>query len=161
MTNPNRGRGGWTNGRGAAPRGHANGAHGNAAHAHANGQQPSPKVATDGPQPPAESSARGSFVPPAQHQAQRGGVPPRGGFTPGYRGRGYNPNYDRGRGRGFPPRGAYRGRGRGAVPSYSTHLFSTASKVQYRSIFVSMHFPCYRYNLFLIGTLLWHVVTWL
>ncbi|EIN10031.1 hypothetical protein PUNSTDRAFT_66463 [Punctularia strigosozonata HHB-11173 SS5] len=98
MSNPNRGRGGWTNGRGAAP-----------ARAPAN--------ATNGARPsPPHPSGRGG--PAAQQQVNgRGSFPPRGGFNPNFRGRGgFNPNFERGRG-GGPPRGAFRGRGRG-VPSH-------------------------------------------
>ncbi|KAL6301387.1 exonuclease II [Sparassis latifolia] len=109
MTNPNRGRGGFANGRGGppvsnpvvqlpAPNGYAS----QAAPQQANGFQTN---GTRGkPLVPRGGSPRGGpHGPPG---------PPRGGFFPNVRGRGgFAPNFDRGR--GLPARGS-RGRGRGS-----------------------------------------------
>ncbi|KAH9481103.1 5'-3' exoribonuclease 1 [Psilocybe cubensis] len=95
MSNPNRGRGGFVNGRGGPPfQSAVTGPH----------SQPQTKepasVAHAEPAVPIPVNGRGSH---------RGGG--RGGFGPGFRGlRGFVPNGDRGRG----GRGGFRGRGRGS-----------------------------------------------
>ncbi|KAG5652990.1 hypothetical protein H0H81_002815 [Sphagnurus paluster] len=100
MSNPNRGRGGFANGRGAHQ------------------QQPSaadhPTIPQVQPQPssPAHASHHTEMNGASVGHAGRGF--PRGGrgFGPQFRGRGgLAPGFDRGRG---VPRGAFRGRGRGS-----------------------------------------------
>ncbi|KAI0052258.1 hypothetical protein FA95DRAFT_1483852 [Auriscalpium vulgare] len=114
MTNPNRGRGGYVNGRGGPP--HAK---------HANGPAPTPAVngAASAPAPevaPADAEdAEAKQSPPATRGAfnhHRGGqnhtppMPPRGGFMNTFRGRGgFGGGFERGRARG----GFRGGRGRG------------------------------------------------
>ncbi|PPQ77620.1 hypothetical protein CVT25_011231 [Psilocybe cyanescens] len=91
MSNPNRGRGGFVNGRGGPP-------------SQAPASQPQPQES--GSIPPA---AEASTVTPVNGRGfPRGG---RGGFGHGFRGRGFIPNGERGRG---GPRGGFRGRGRGS-----------------------------------------------
>ncbi|OCH84921.1 hypothetical protein OBBRIDRAFT_740759 [Obba rivulosa] len=101
MTNPNRGRGGFVQARGGW------GPNRSAPHT------PEQQAPQQKPEQPHGSPVRGGFAP-----HPRGGVPygppahPRGGFAPGMRGRGgFVPNFERGR--GGPPRGGFRGRGRG------------------------------------------------
>ncbi|KAH9944834.1 exonuclease II [Amylocystis lapponica] len=111
MTNPNRGRGAYANGRGAPPGG---------SQAYTNdtdgaGQSDVPRVAPNGHANGARGKApqaRGGFGAPYPRGGGTQGPPgpPRGGFIPGFRGRGFA-NFDRGR--GGPPRGGFRGRGRG------------------------------------------------
>ncbi|KAF5374511.1 hypothetical protein D9615_009091 [Tricholomella constricta] len=96
MTNPNRGRGGFANGRG--------------------GHQPPATVnhENSASQPPTSPSHAHPHAHPngfPVHHAGRGF--PRGGrgFNTPFRGRGFAPGFDRGRG---APRGGFRGRGRGS-----------------------------------------------
>jgi len=95
MINPNRGgaawRGGYVNGRGGLP---------------------SPTAHVENGVSPGVPS-----IPP-QHNSSRAGMFPRGGGR-GFRGRGgFGPGVDRGR--GIPPRGGFRGRGRGSFVAPQT-----------------------------------------
>ncbi|KAI0950824.1 hypothetical protein AcW1_008023 [Taiwanofungus camphoratus] len=126
MTNPNRGRGGFINGRGAVPvgnhvvhRGPQNGYHNpyngrggaptNHSISNGNNNETTVPASSEGND---DHNMRGK--PPS---VVRGGSHPRGTlhgprvFGSGFRGRGFIPNLDTGR--GFPPRGGFRGRGRG------------------------------------------------
>ncbi|CAL1717076.1 unnamed protein product [Somion occarium] len=117
MSNPNRGRGGYINGRGgiAAQYSSPNGVppvavQANGVHTHAN--DVSQRGNSRGP--------RGAFVPRGRGGSNGATFPPRGtapGFGPSNRG--HAPAFDRGRGfprGGFPPRGRGRGRGGFAPP---------------------------------------------
>ncbi|KAA1477178.1 hypothetical protein DENSPDRAFT_786203 [Dentipellis sp. KUC8613] len=106
MTNPNRGRGGFVNGRGGPPAKHING-NGNAAARSSNDDSAGHQ--DEHVSPP----GRGGFGPPRGGYQNHGPpMPPRGGFIGGFRGGrgGFVPGIDRGR--GGPGRGM-RGRGRG------------------------------------------------
>lgn len=121
MSNPNRGRGSFVNGRGGSStngRGghHMNGRDGPLAIAHAphdaivDADVPEPAAhAPDHHVNGARGKPRGGFGPRGFNGPPG---PPRGGFPGGFRGRGgFTSNGDRGR--GGPLRGGYRGRGRG------------------------------------------------
>jgi hypothetical protein len=90
MVNPNRGgawRGGYANGRG--------------------GPRP---VVTQNPTTHGDNGVSPIVSMPSHNNSNHGGIPPRGGGR-GFRGRGFGPGADRGRG---IPRGGFRGRGRGS-----------------------------------------------
>ena len=92
MSNPNRGRGGFFNGRGRPP----------------SNQTPAPQQTSV----PEINGELQPVQPNGVDVSPRGsvrGIGVRGSFPPRARGRGFVPNFDRGRGRGF------RGRGRGIV----------------------------------------------